>query len=115
MNRFGLELKAARVKAGMTLAKLASRVDSVKGYVSGIETGAVRPPSARVIRRICRVLKLDEQYMLALAVLAKMPKALKVESLRMACDDALGVTSLPQRRAEDAINNTLRDLSTVGV
>ncbi len=89
MNQFGIEVKAARSKKGLTLDRLGRKVGSHKGYMSGIINDKVSPPSPRVVKRIAKVLELDYVRMLALSVIAKLPKDLDVKALRKICDEIL--------------------------
>lgn len=55
MATFGEQLKAARLARGLTLETVAKRINSHKGYVSGIERGKVNPPSARVVKKLAKL------------------------------------------------------------
>lgn len=72
-KRFGVVLLEAREEKGFSLARVGRGVKTSKSYISNIESGNVAPPSPRMIRRICRVLGLDYQEMLAKAWVEKRP------------------------------------------
>lgn len=80
MLNFGQEIKAARLKKGWRLQDVAQRVGTFKGYVCGIETCTINPPSERMTRKFVRVLGLDIDRMLALIVLQKR-KAASLEAI----------------------------------
>lgn len=74
MKSFGEVIKEARKAKGLTLAKVAHGCRSHKGYICGIESGAVNAPSPRIIPDLCRVLDLPVGRMLTLAWWEKRPK-----------------------------------------
>lgn len=54
-NKFGEVLKQLRHQQGLTLERVAKMIRSHKGYVSGIESGKVNPPSAKIISQFFRI------------------------------------------------------------
>src|SRR6266850_1221443 len=48
---FGARVRFLRSAKGLTLEQVARTLGTQKGYVSGIETGHVRPPSPRFIAK----------------------------------------------------------------
>jgi transcriptional regulator with XRE-family HTH domain len=78
-KRFGVVLLEARESKGYSLERVGRGIDSSKSYVSGIENGRVAPPSPRMIRKLCRVLGLDYQEMLAKAWIEKRPRDLQLD------------------------------------
>lgn len=87
MKRFGEYVRDARKAKGWTLDRLAWEIRSHKGYVSGIETGKVPPPSAKVVEKLCRKLDLpDPDDMQALAYLEKRPDEVRLDSLIVIAD-----------------------------
>lgn len=78
-------------KSGLTLQRIAKRIGSHKGYVSGIRSGMVAPPSPKITRRLCKVLGLDVDRMLALAMIEKKPKLLPIRALVNICDEILAM------------------------
>lgn len=77
MLTFGQVVRAQRQKLGLTLDAVAKRAGTHKGYVSGIETGKVSPPLARVTGRLCSILEMNEEEMLLLAWAEKAPKEVR--------------------------------------
>lgn len=82
MNSFAETVKKAREKKGLTQDAVAQAIQSVRGYVNGIESGKTRPPSPKVIARLARKLDLDYEQLLALAHVEKRPPALRLSTLR---------------------------------
>lgn len=104
MTRFSFEVRAARVKKGLTLDKLARRVGTHKGYLSGIEGDKVNPPSAKVVRKMAHVLEIPEDRLLALGVVAKMPRRLPLASLSAVVHEIL-----TEQAREDAASQAIAD------
>lgn len=63
---FGTRVRDRRTELNMTLRELARRIDKAPSYVNDIEYDR-RVPSEPVVRRICEVLSLDVDVMLAAA------------------------------------------------
>ena len=74
---YGQILKSARIRRELTLEQVAKAISSHKGYVCGIENGKVNPPSPRFTVKFCRVLGLEPEYMLCLAVAEKAPRIVR--------------------------------------
>jgi transcriptional regulator with XRE-family HTH domain len=108
MNRFGYEVGEARKKGGLTLEKIARRAGTVKGYISGVITGAVRPPSPKVIRKLAPILGIPEDRLLALSVIAKLPKRLPLSSLLGVCTEIV-----TEQAREDAASQAIADAHSV--
>lgn len=53
---FGLKVRVARLRAGLTQAELAERVGVDRGTIGRLETGRTREPHGDLIRRIAEVL-----------------------------------------------------------
>lgn len=100
MTRFGFEVRQARHKQGLTLDKVARRTGTHKGYVSGIENDKVNPPSHKIIRKLAPILDVKEDRLLALAVIAKLPKRLPLSSLAGVCEEILAM-----QREEDRLHD----------
>jgi SOS-response transcriptional repressor LexA len=64
----------------MTLEQVARKIQSHKGYVSGIENGKVNPPSVKFIRKFARIFQYDEKLMVRMAYVDKAPKLIKDEA-----------------------------------
>ena len=73
-KRFGRFMESARSSLNLTLEVVAKRSGTSKGYLSGIENGAVNPPAEGIARRLARTLKLKEDAVAAAAELEKLPK-----------------------------------------
>jgi transcriptional regulator with XRE-family HTH domain len=66
----------------MVLEEVARRVGTNKGYLSGIETGKVRPPSPRFVTRFARVFSANERELQRLAWVEKAPPQIRKELIR---------------------------------
>ena len=77
MTHFGALVKQLRKKKGLTLQDVASKVGSHKGYVSGIESGKVNPPSVKLIRKFAKLFGQDEKRLVLLAWVDKAPDIIK--------------------------------------
>ena len=64
----------------MTLEQVARKIQSHKGYVSGIENGKVNPPSVKFIKKFARIFQHDEKLMVRMAYVDKAPKAIRDEA-----------------------------------
>jgi transcriptional regulator with XRE-family HTH domain len=80
MSRFGDLVKRLRKDRSMTLEQVARKIQSHKGYVSGIENGKVNPPSVKFIRKFARIFQFDEKQMVRLAYVDKAPKLIRDEA-----------------------------------
>lgn len=89
---YGEEVRAAINTKGLTLQRVGDRCGTFKGYISGICTGNLNPPSERMTRKLSRVLGLNVDRMLGLAVLQKR-KSASLEGLRALCDEMIDAQS----------------------
>ena len=82
-HKFADVVKAARGRAGLSLAEAAAKLGTFKSYVSGIETGKLRPPSPRFVGKYAKLYGLPLNELLVLAWSAKAPKPVRaiVETL----------------------------------
>ena len=80
-RRYGQIVHESRKALGLSLERVAKAVGSHKGYLSGIENGKVRPPSARVSRKLCQVLRLDVKCMLMRAWAEKAPQDVREDAM----------------------------------
>lgn len=89
---FGELLRRRRHELRLTLAQVGERACVAKGYLSGIETGKVSPPSPEVTRDLAEILQLDEGKLVVLGWLSKCPEVedAAVEAVRRECLAALG-------------------------
>ena len=76
-HEFGIILRTWRKERGLTLARGAKLFGIGKGYASGLETGAINPPSAKKVRRIARVMGHDPVDLLRIAWVPKVPPEIK--------------------------------------
>ena len=67
MKTFGQALRDLRREKGMSQRELAKQIDVDFSYVSKIENGRLRPPAADRIVRICDVLGVQPDTLLALS------------------------------------------------
>jgi len=79
LSNFGDLIKKLRQQRGMTLASVAREIGSNKGYVSGIETDKVNPPSAKLIRKLARLFGQEERELLWIAWADKAPVLIRRE------------------------------------
>jgi len=86
MTPFGPVLKSLRKMAGMTLAQLAKKLGTQKGYLSGIENEKVNAPSVKVVRKLYRIfvtrmyalnVRASEADFVELAWVSKAPKIIR--------------------------------------
>lgn len=77
MRSFGDIMKDARKAAGMTLEDVANKLDTHKGYISGIERGRTAPPSDKYMPKIAKMFGYDEIALLALAHAEKAPEQVR--------------------------------------
>lgn len=83
MSNFGELLRRLRREQGYSLRTVARRLDTQKGYLSGIENGKVNPPSDRLVKRIADLYRQDERMLLRLAWADKAPTLIREDALRM--------------------------------
>ena len=81
MSRFGDLVKSLRKEKGLTVEEVAKKVGTHKGYISGIETGKVNPPSVKMIRKFARLLGQDEKELVRLAWVDKAPALIRQEAM----------------------------------
>lgn len=79
MTAFGSLLRKLRQESGLTQQQLARKMGASKSYISGIESGKVRPPSPKLIRKLTRLFRYDERELLRLACVEKAPQLIRSE------------------------------------
>jgi transcriptional regulator with XRE-family HTH domain len=79
LSNFGDLIRKLRQQRGMTLDVVAREIGSNKGYVSGIETDKVNPPSAKLIRKLARLFGQEERELLWIAWADKAPPLIRRE------------------------------------
>ena len=67
IKEFGVRLRELRKQAGLTQRELADRVNVDFSYLSKIESGAVPPPSEKVILQLVEALNADKDELTILA------------------------------------------------
>ena len=77
-NLFGQKLRECRRSAGISQRELAKQIDVDFSYISKIENGRLPPPAADTIVKICQVLGVEPEDLLALT--GKIPSKVR-ESL----------------------------------
>ncbi|MCA9178169.1 MAG: helix-turn-helix transcriptional regulator [Planctomycetales bacterium] len=65
--RFGPFVRTQRIERGITLRDFARRLSVSPTYVSQVERENFSPPAEPCVRRIARILEVDEDELLALA------------------------------------------------
>ena len=73
MNTFGDVVRARRRQLGHTVTRVAAKIGSHKGYVSGIENGKTPPPHWKILKRLATFLELDLLDLAELALAEKAP------------------------------------------
>lgn len=81
MKRFGEVVKEARTSRVWSLSEAARRLGTFKGYVCGIERGALRPPSPRLIKKFAAVYGLSYDDLLARSAVEKLPKGVNLTTV----------------------------------
>lgn len=77
MATFGEFVRMRRQMLELTLEQVASRIGSHKGYISGIETGKVNPPSTKLLPKLAEVLETDRTSLTLMAYAEKAPKEIR--------------------------------------
>jgi len=95
MKTFGILLKKLRLKREWTLDDLAAKVGCRKGYLSGIESGALNPPSIKIVRRIAKIFRMDVRSLAWLAWREKAPKPIRDAVIRAPLPEPLDRPELP--------------------
>ena len=72
-------MKRLRLAKDVSVEEVAKAVGTHKGYVSGIETGQVPPPSPRFISALAQFFSVDEKELLRLAYAEKAPALIRDE------------------------------------
>jgi transcriptional regulator with XRE-family HTH domain len=83
MSNFGELMRRLRRERGYSLKTVARKLDTQKGYLSGIENGKVNPPSAKLVKRISQLYEQDERMLLRLAWADKAPSLIREDAVRM--------------------------------
>jgi transcriptional regulator with XRE-family HTH domain len=95
MSNFGELMRRLRRERGYSLKTVARKLDTQKGYLSGIENGKVNPPSAKLVKRISTLYQQDERMLLRLAWADKAPTLIREDAVRMVSHAELDEDSSP--------------------
>jgi|FLYN01.1.fsa_nt_gi transcriptional regulator with XRE-family HTH domain len=76
-RRFGPLVRKLRRERGLSLVALARKIGTGKGYISGIESGSVPPPSAKMTAKMAQALAVDPVRMVLLGWIEKAPKLIQ--------------------------------------
>lgn len=74
-NIFGKKLRQYRRNANISQRELAKHIGVDFSYISKVENGRLPPPAADTIVKICNVLKIDSEELLAIT--GKLPSKIK--------------------------------------
>src|SRR5579862_5525498 len=80
LSHFGDLVSTLRKERGWTLATVARKLRSSKGYISGIERGMVNPPSVKMTVRYARVFDQDATRFLRIAWVDKAPNLIRADA-----------------------------------
>jgi transcriptional regulator with XRE-family HTH domain len=80
VSHFGDLVKKLRKEEGLTLETVAKKIGSHKGYVSGIETDKVNPPSIKIIKKFAKLFGQDARALARLAWVDKAPEILREDA-----------------------------------
>lgn len=89
MVTYQQEVADAIKQSGLTLHQIGRKIGSHKGYISGIQNGKVAPPSAKMTRRLAKILGLNGDRLVALALIEKRPRKLGLQALRNVVDELI--------------------------
>lgn len=81
MSQFGELVRKLRLERGLTMERLARKIGTQRGYISGIERGKVSPPSVKVIKKYARALDQDPKHLVRIAWVDKAPKLIREDAL----------------------------------
>jgi transcriptional regulator with XRE-family HTH domain len=82
VSHFGDFARALRKERGLTLEVVARKIGTHKGYISGIETGKVNPPSVKIIKKYAKVLGQDVKHLVRIAWVDKAPEIIREDAER---------------------------------
>jgi transcriptional regulator with XRE-family HTH domain len=88
-NLFGVLVRKSREREGLTLAQVAGKLNTHKGYISGIEWGKVNPPAAKLAARYARLFGWDPVDLVELSEAVKAPKLLRPRAYSHMLDNKL--------------------------
>jgi len=97
LSQFGELVRTRRKERGLTMEMLAAKIGSHKGYVSGIESGKVNPPSVKVIKKYAKALGEDVRHLVRLAWVDKAPELIREDAQRFLDWIQAGMPPAPPR------------------
>ncbi|HEV3025932.1 MAG TPA: helix-turn-helix transcriptional regulator [Planctomycetota bacterium] len=80
MSQFGDLVGTLRKQQGWTFLELGQKLGTTKSYVYGIESGKVRPPSLKKIRRYAQIFEVDLRMLVRLAWVDKAPDLIREDA-----------------------------------
>ena len=104
MSNFGELLRRLRRERGYSLRTVARKLDTQKGYLSGIENGKVNPPSAKLVKRMSQLFDQDERMLLRLAWADKAPTLIREDTMRMVSHADLDDDTSPDLQSVRLLN-----------
>lgn len=93
---FGEIIRQARKKRGWLVQELATKVGIQKGYVSGIESGRVKPPKIWLVVALAKLLKLNANELLMRAHVERAPSIIR-DKLKRLCFPTKSQSPRPRR------------------
>lgn len=88
MRTFGGILREAITAKGFSLEKTAKAAGTYKGYISGICSRKINPPSVKLIRKLCKILGLNADEMIARSAFEKLEEGLPYATIQGLIVDA---------------------------
>ncbi|HLY74112.1 MAG TPA: helix-turn-helix transcriptional regulator [Planctomycetota bacterium] len=82
MSHFGDLVRSLRMERQWTMETLGQKLGTHKGYISGIESGKVNPPSVKVIKKYAKVLGQDVKHLVRIAWVDKAPELIREDAER---------------------------------
>ena len=80
MSHFGDLARKLRRDRGLTLEAVAKTIGTFKGYVCGIESGKVNPPSVKMIKKYAKLFGQEARLLVRLAWVDKAPPILREDA-----------------------------------
>jgi transcriptional regulator with XRE-family HTH domain len=95
---FGETVRAARIEKGYTLEAVANKIGTHKGYISGIESGKVNPPAAKMIEKYALFLGLSSSALTIIAWAEKAPITILKQAVGLVREQELRALARPAIR-----------------
>ncbi len=97
MKTYGGILREAIKSRSLSLEKVAKAVGTYKGYISGICSRKINPPSSKLTRKLCKILDLDVSEMLARADFEKLESGVPYSAFQALLNEARasGISETP--------------------